>query len=378
MYLFLFCLYVVGMSCPVEAASFLRPRQKETLQRAGVMYVDDLAHRSPDALAACCAMPLEECKAVVDAAHRRLSQPLLMPLELVLEQEGYRENVRLATFSRDLDVLLGGGVQLGHLTEVCGAPGAGKTQIAMQLGVSCFLPKSFGGAGGASLGCLYIDTEGSFVGSRFREIASAAVAQVTRIANQQRWVHTLTPQELEQMRSDAAAFTVDAILQGTRLIRVVQLADFLSVIHALPELIAEDSGIRCVVIDSVAFPFRSSGADALQTFRMVYHTGQLLQRLCRDHHIGVVATNHMTTKVHPQDGGQRVSELVPALGDSWAHLVGTRLVIRAPPTPTVTFSADGASQQRFAELRKSPTEPRGECSFIICGAGVRNALVTTQ
>ena len=35
----------------------------------------------------------------------------------------------IVTFSEQLDTLLGGGVVLGKMTEFCGAPGAGKTQI---------------------------------------------------------------------------------------------------------------------------------------------------------------------------------------------------------------------------------------------------------
>lgn len=35
----------------------------------------------------------------------------------------------IVTFSEQLDILLGGGVPLGKMTEFCGAPGVGKTQM---------------------------------------------------------------------------------------------------------------------------------------------------------------------------------------------------------------------------------------------------------
>ena len=35
----------------------------------------------------------------------------------------------VVTFSEQLDLLLGDGVPLGKMTEFCGAPGVGKTQI---------------------------------------------------------------------------------------------------------------------------------------------------------------------------------------------------------------------------------------------------------
>eukprot|EP01112_Ceratiomyxa_fruticulosa_P017017 TRINITY_DN5231_c0_g1_i1.p1 TRINITY_DN5231_c0_g1~~TRINITY_DN5231_c0_g1_i1.p1 ORF type:complete len:180 (+),score=55.62 TRINITY_DN5231_c0_g1_i1:265-804(+) len=74
----------------------------------------------------------------------------------------------IITFSNDIDEMLGGGIQRGKMTEFCGVPGIGKTQIAMQLAVDVVIPSVFGGAEGS---CIYIDTEGSFVIDRFAEMA---------------------------------------------------------------------------------------------------------------------------------------------------------------------------------------------------------------
>ena len=35
----------------------------------------------------------------------------------------------IVTFSEQIDRVLGGGIQLGRLTEICGVPGIGKTQL---------------------------------------------------------------------------------------------------------------------------------------------------------------------------------------------------------------------------------------------------------
>ena len=35
----------------------------------------------------------------------------------------------IVTFSEQIDGALGGGIRVGHLTEVCGLPGSGKTQF---------------------------------------------------------------------------------------------------------------------------------------------------------------------------------------------------------------------------------------------------------
>jgi hypothetical protein len=54
----------------------------------------------------------------------------------------------IITFCRGVDKLMGGGVPLGALTEFVGAPGVGKTQLAMQLALDAQIPALFSGAGG--------------------------------------------------------------------------------------------------------------------------------------------------------------------------------------------------------------------------------------
>ena len=54
------------------------------------------------------------------------SCPGVSALEL-LQQEGVEGSI--VTFSAGIDEMLGGGVALGKVTEFCGAPGLGKTQI---------------------------------------------------------------------------------------------------------------------------------------------------------------------------------------------------------------------------------------------------------
>ena len=42
---------------------------------------------------------------------------------------------------------LGGGIPLGRITEMCGPPGIGKTQLSIQLAVDVTIPELFGGLG---------------------------------------------------------------------------------------------------------------------------------------------------------------------------------------------------------------------------------------
>lgn len=69
------------------------------------------------------------------------------------------EIVYLTSGSRELDKLLGGGIETGSITEIFGEFRTGKTQLCHTLAVTCQLPISQGGGEGK---CLYIDTEGTF------------------------------------------------------------------------------------------------------------------------------------------------------------------------------------------------------------------------
>ncbi|KAK9821889.1 hypothetical protein WJX74_010370 [Apatococcus lobatus] len=58
---------------------------------------------------------------------------------------------RIINFCNDADQILGGGVALGQLTEICGVPGVGKTQLGIQLAVDVQIPYAFGGIGGTAV-----------------------------------------------------------------------------------------------------------------------------------------------------------------------------------------------------------------------------------
>lgn len=68
------------------------------------------------------------------------------------------EIIMLTTGSKELDKLLGGGIETGSITELFGEFRSGKTQLCHTLAVTCQLPVSQNGGEGK---CLYIDTEGT-------------------------------------------------------------------------------------------------------------------------------------------------------------------------------------------------------------------------
>eukprot|EP00056_Hartaetosiga_gracilis_P004807 m.78261 g.78261 ORF g.78261 m.78261 type:complete len:235 (+) comp11948_c0_seq2:122-826(+) len=83
--------------------------------------------------------------------------------------------VPITTLVRAFDELLGGGIETRRITEICGAPGAGKTQFSIQMAVNCQMPEE---NGGLNCSAVYIDTEGSFMAQRLKDMAESVVGEV--------------------------------------------------------------------------------------------------------------------------------------------------------------------------------------------------------
>ena len=79
------------------------------------------------------------------------------------------ELISITTGSKQLDTLLGGGIETGSITEIFGEFRTGKSQICHTLAVTCQLPFDMGGGEGK---CLYIDTEGTFRPVRLLSVAN--------------------------------------------------------------------------------------------------------------------------------------------------------------------------------------------------------------
>ncbi|KAF8284050.1 DNA recombination and repair protein RAD51 [Trypanosoma cruzi cruzi] len=483
----------------VEHCSCLNPSLKARLQNAGLLWIDDICRllkkhsdREVEGVPSQQKEGTDASLSSTDAASRRLLErcpqltqaeavevmgavlslyrgndpadsdyhipPETRTLEEMLKLEADKESERVTTFCRGIDTLLGGGLPVGTVSEVCGPPGVGKTQMLMQLAVNCLLPRELGGLHGS---CLFIDTEGSFVPERFREIAHAAVMQVKEIILRQGPEGVigdtvvaadedgLTVSSLIDSGSGSGSisalvrsrkrgraegtgislaalagfFTVDYVLQQTQYLRVMDVVSLVALLNVLPTYLASHSDVRMVVIDSIAFPFRSfsqlgvyqMGNEApegvasatsvtskhllWQRSRLLFRCGQLLQQHAREQNICVVVSNQVTSRTLSSESGECSRVLIPALGDSWAYGLSTRLLLkhqhngimeketnteREKCHENVVFiapavdggfdvgSAVNAVQHRVVCLVKSPNQTRGHCCFSISQKGVRD------
>lgn len=327
------------------AALPVAPAVKLALQRSGFRTWADVRGMRPVALAEECGVSRAEALAVLAAVgspHAEGSGVTVAARTAadVLVEERRRRGV--TTFCPELDALLGGGVLPGEVTEVCGVPGVGKTQLGAQLAVSVQLPAAFGGVAGEAL---YVDTEGSFMLERVAEVAEAAAVHLRRVAASKG-----APYERE-----AEGFTAERVLRGIHYVRVHDAAEQRAVTESLPALLAERPAVRLVVLDSVAFHFRQDFDDLPARTRLLAQLSQDLQRAADSHRVAVVTMNQVTTKVLGDDR----AKLVPALGESFAHAATTRLVLF------------WEGPERRAHLFKSPRLPPGTAAFVVTADGIR-------
>jgi RAD51-like protein 2 len=295
----------------------------------------------------------------------------------------------IITFCRALDEILSGGIALGELTEIAGAPGTGKTALATQLAVNAALPNCFGGVAGSTV---YIDTEGSFSPERCHCLASHLISHIHAGLKRRQTASTLS--HSDSSKADASIgwnVTAEDILANIYVFRAHDVSDLIALLSgALPDLVdrlsSTDNGsspVRLVVIDSLAFPYRASdGTDFVARTRQLTNTAAQLNQLASKYQLAVVTINQMTTKFSPTlamendpssnnaNGGSNSSvpaaTLVPALGESWAHAVTTRLILSQGQQQTAPI-------HRQCTLAKSPRFPTASATFVIVQAGIRGA-----
>nr|XP_020469447.1 DNA repair protein RAD51 homolog 3 [Monopterus albus] len=333
------------MQRPVSSLG-LSPSVKVKLVNSGLQFTADLLHLKPLQLSKDTGLSQQEALEVLqavktdgggDEARGGRVPASLTALELLQQEEEMRS---IVTFSSQLDAALGGGIPVGKSTEICGVPGVGKTQLCLQLSVDVQVPQSFGGVGGQ---VIYIDTEGSFLVQRVIDMATAAVKHCSLLV------------EDDEQRVAMTTFTIENILSNIFLVRCHDYVELLAELHLLPDFLSDHPKSRLLVIDSVACLFRQFDDLSLRT-RLLHSLTQQLIAMATRHHIAVVITNQMTTRLRGSH-----SQLVPAFGESWGH------------APTIRLLLQWAGSRRMVAIYKSPCQMDATIQYQITSEGFRDA-----
>ncbi|XP_069967218.1 DNA repair protein RAD51 homolog 3 isoform X2 [Bactrocera oleae] len=175
-----------------------------------------------------------------------------------------KEMPRIITLCKNLDDNIEGGLAAGLITEFCGGPGCGKTQMCLQLCINVQFPRRVGGLQGQAV---YLDTNQDFSPNRLREIAFCA---------EKRFIRALPKVGLDL--GTQCPFTVNSVLAGVTYIYCKNHMVLQAAVESLREMLIN--------------------------------------------HNEVVITNELTTRVTGNDWN-----ICPALGDSHEHKINQRIIL---------------------------------------------------
>ncbi len=240
-----------------------------------------------------------------------------------------RKNVlKLTTGSKNLDNLLGGGLETQTITEFFGEFGSGKTQIMHQIAVNATTPES---DGGINSDVLIIDTENTF-----------------------------RPERIVQM-SRAKNLDSDEVLKRIHVARAFNSHHQILLAEKASQM-AKDFNIRLLIVDSLTSHFRSEymGRGSLSERQ------QLLNRHMHDllrfgmlQNAVIAVTNQVAARPDVFFG----DPTAPIGGNIVGHTATFRIYLRK-----------GKAGKRIARLIDSPYLPEGETVIQLSEEGILDGI----
>ncbi|VDN91369.1 unnamed protein product [Brugia pahangi] len=258
------------------------------------------------------------------------------------------EIIQIGTGSRELDRLLGGGVETGSITEIFGEFRTGKSQLCHTLAVMCQLPVDMGGAEGK---CLWIDTEGTFRPERLLAVAESFLKQ---LAMNSFWCddtfrHKLSPQDVLDNVVYARCYNTDHQMQ-----LLIQASAMMA-----------ESRYALLVVDSATSLFRTdfSGRGELASRQMMLAKYlRMLLKLSDEFGVAVVITNQVVSQVDAGCGMFQGETKKPIGGNIMAHASTTRQL--------ALYLRKGRGEARICKIYDSPCLPESEAMFAITTHGI--------
>lgn len=295
----------------------------EKLKKAGYVDMKALAVASPKELCEIASIGEGTAEKIISIARNSLDIGFESATKVLEKREAIG---KVTTGSKALDDLLGGGVETQSITEVFGAYGSAKTQLAHQLAVNVQLPEERGGLEG---NVLYIDSENSFRPERIKQMAEALGLESEKV--------------------------LERILVG----RAYNSDHQMILVKKAGEIVKEKN-IKLIVVDSITGQFRTDysgrGELSLRQQKLNRHLKDL-QILAEIHNLVVFVTNQVMT-----NPGLLFGDPTTAIGGHVLHHA----------TKTRVYLRRGKAGTRICRLVDSPHLPDGECLIRITEKGVED------
>ena len=293
------------------------------LKEAGYDSIETIAYSMPAELTEIGGIGEGTAKKIINICRQAMEMGFETGTD-VLERR--KEVRRIDTASKELNALLGGGVETQAITECYGKFGSSKTQLGFQLCVNAQKPVEEGGLDG---GVLFIDTEGTFRPERIKQIA------------------------------DASGIDGDKVLEGIQVARATNSDHQMLLLEKAEDLVKQGK-IKLIIIDSLTSYFRSDyvgrGTLAERQQKLNKHMHVLLRYADR-YNVAVYVTNQVMDRPDILFG----DPTTPIGGHVLAHISTFRVYLRR-----------SKEDRRIAKLVDSPNLPDNECVFRVTPDGIRD------
>lgn len=338
------------------------------LTRSGFLTMQQVVDLDPLVLCGMCDMSLVEAQATICKVSEKLGSRPVTALQMLQQRMSKRQF--LPTGLASLDRAMGGGLLVGCISEVCGPPGVGKTQLCLSTSVQAIAQRmrEEGVEKVASHATVfYIDTESKFDAQRLRQIA--------RLQHPDLFPDTRGGPNVE----------LDALLSTIRVIQPSSTAELVKVLHDMQQEIIRN-GTRLVVVDSVAaLPRQEQMLEAEREATVLVQSTALkmLAELCG---CCVLATNQVmafsgfsaaaaaaaTTAELDNEYGDIIvdngTSYRPAMGTVWQHCVTTR--ITATNSNPTSLAGTTIEQLGDRPVGLDPSDaPGGHGTMALSGGG---------
>ncbi len=299
------------------------PTTAEKLRASGIDSLDKLATMAPHTLNELTGVSVETAKKAIQSA----KESTTISYETGGEVYKKRQDIgKISTGSKELDELIGGGVEACSITEAYGRFASGKTQIGFQLSVNAQQPRGKGGMEGS---VLFLDTEGTFRPERVKSIA------------------------------EAVGMDPEKALENIIVVRVTSTEQQMLTAERAAKLITEKN-VKLIVVDSLTALFRAEfigrGALGERQQKLNQHIHKL-QTLADKYNLAVYITN----QVMDNPGILFGDPTTPIGGNVLAHAATTRLYLKK-----------SKEDKRIVRLVDSPNMPEGECIIKITPNGIKD------
>jgi DNA repair protein RadA len=306
----------------IEDLPGIGPKTAEKLREGGYKTVEKIAVASPRDLSELAEIGETIAAKIIEAAKEMAEVGGFITAEELAEK---RESLgHITTGSKDLDELLGGGIETQAITEVFGEFGSGKSQLGHQLCVNVQLPPE---RGGLNAGAIFIDTENTFRPQRIIQMAQGL---------------ELDPSE---------------VLKTIRVARAFNSSHQILLVEKSEELLRQGD-IKLLVVDSLTAAFRAEyiGRGTLAERQQLLNKHlRMLHELADLYDVAVFVTNQVSARPDAFFG----DPTKPIGGHVLGHSATMRVYLRK--------SKKG---QRIARLVDSPNLPEGEAIFVVTEEGI--------